>query len=64
VLDTQIPGETGVFFRRQSPESLQAALLNARRISWNYQKIHDHAVNQFSETAFFTKVEHAIDQVC
>jgi glycosyltransferase involved in cell wall biosynthesis len=64
VLDTQIPGETGVFFTRQSPEALQAALLNACHISWNYQKIRDHAISQFSEAAFFTKVEQAIDQIC
>ncbi len=63
VLDTQVPGETGLFFSRQSPEALQTALLKARQISWNYQKIRDHAVSQFSETAFFTKVEQAIDQV-
>jgi glycosyltransferase involved in cell wall biosynthesis len=57
VLDTQIPGKTGVFFKRQSPESLQMALLDARKISWNYPQIREHAVSQFSETAFFKKVE-------
>jgi glycosyltransferase involved in cell wall biosynthesis len=64
VLDTQIPGETGIFFRRQSPESIQMALLDARRIAWNYQRIRDHAINQFSEATFFTKVEQTIDQIC
>ncbi|MEA5616712.1 glycosyltransferase [Cronbergia sp. UHCC 0137] len=64
VLDTQIPGKTGVFFKRQSPESLQVALLEARGISWNYENIRNHAVNNFSEQAFFSKVEQIIEQTC
>jgi glycosyltransferase involved in cell wall biosynthesis len=57
VLDTQISGETGVFFDRQTPEALHKALLTAEKISWDYYKIRDHAVSQFSETAFFHKVD-------
>ncbi|HLP92229.1 MAG TPA: glycosyltransferase [Nostocaceae cyanobacterium] len=64
VLDTQIPGTTGVFFRRQTPESLQTALLEAKGITWNYEKIRHHAITNFSEQAFFSKVEQIIDQVC
>lgn len=64
VLDTQIPGETGVFFRRQTPESLQSALLEAQEITWNYHHIRDHAVNNFSEHAFFSKVDRVLAQVC
>ncbi|NET02912.1 MAG: glycosyltransferase family 4 protein [Sphaerospermopsis sp. SIO1G2] len=60
VLDTQIPGKTGVFFKRQTPDSLQAALLEATGISWNYENIRNHAVNNFSEQAFFNKVEKII----
>ncbi len=63
VLDTQIPGETGLFFNRQSPESLQEALLAARDMPWNYHKIHEHAVSQFSEEAFFRKVDRALAMV-
>lgn len=63
VLDTQIPGETGVFFKRQTPESLQSALLDARAINWNYQRIREHAVNNFSEAAFFSKVERVLDHL-
>lgn len=62
VLDTQIPGKTGVFFNRQTPDSLQAALLKAKEISWDYENIHNHAVTHFSEEAFFSKVEQVIDQ--
>jgi glycosyltransferase involved in cell wall biosynthesis len=56
-LDTQIPGKTGVFFRRQTPESLQAALLGAENMQWDYAKIRDHAVTNFSEVAFFRQVD-------
>ncbi|WP_017316832.1 glycosyltransferase [Mastigocladopsis repens] len=64
VLDTQIPGKTGVFFKRQTPESLQAALLEAREIYWDYENIRNHAVANFSEEAFFSKVEEVIEQAC
>ncbi|ARV57703.1 group 1 glycosyl transferase [Nostocales cyanobacterium HT-58-2] len=64
VLDTQIPGKTGVFFKRQTPESLQAALLEAREIYWDYENIRNHAVTNFSEEAFFSKVEQVIEQAC
>ncbi len=53
VLDTQIPGVTGLFFRKQAPESLQAALIKGQAMNWNYSKIRDHAVQHFSEDAFF-----------
>ncbi len=64
VLDTQIPGKTGVFFKRQAPESLLAALLEASETYWDYTSIRNHAVTNFSESAFFTKVEQVIDQAC
>jgi glycosyltransferase involved in cell wall biosynthesis len=64
VLDTQVPGKTGVFFKRQTPESLQAALLEAREINWDYANIRNHAVAHFSEEAFFNQVEQVIDQTC
>ena len=62
VLDTQIPGETGTFFKRQTPEALQSALLESRDIAWNYQRIRDHAVSQFSEAAFFGKVDRVLEK--
>ncbi|HEY9598756.1 MAG TPA: glycosyltransferase [Cyanophyceae cyanobacterium] len=64
VLDTQISGETGLFFRKQTPEALHAALIEASEISWNYTKIRDHALNHFTETVFFNKVEHLMEKVC
>lgn len=64
VLDTQVPGKTGVFFKRQTPESLQSALLESREIYWDYENIREHAVNNFSEQVFFGKVEQVIDRAC
>ena len=64
VLDTQLPGQTGVFFKRQTPDALQAALLDASEIAWDYRKIRNHALSQFSEEAFFSRVEQVVDQVC
>jgi len=60
VIDTQIPGHTGVFFYRQSPDAIQNALLAAKEIQWDYGKIRHHALSHFSEQAFFSKVERAI----
>ncbi len=62
VLDTQVHGKTGLLFRRQTPGDIHSALLEARDIEWNYHSIRDHALSQFSEEAFFSKVEGAIEQ--
>lgn len=63
VLDTQVPGTTGVFFKSQTPEALHAALLNARTIAWNYRNIREHALSHFSETVFFESVDRVIQGV-
>lgn len=60
VLDTQMPGKTGVFFHRQSPDSLQKALLEAEAIAWDYHQIRNHAFTQFTEAVFFEKVTKVI----
>lgn len=64
VLDTQVSGKTGVFFKRQTPESLQSALLEASQITWDYQQIRNHALSNFSEEVFFRKVDQVIEKVC
>ncbi len=63
VLDTQVPGMTGLFFRRQAPESLQAALIKGQSIDWDYAKIRDHALNNFSEDAFFSQVDRVMEKL-
>ncbi|MGI0483911.1 glycosyltransferase [Pantanalinema rosaneae CENA516] len=64
ILDTQIPGHTGVLFNRQTPEALQSALVTANEIPWNYEAIRNHAIDHFSEEAFFNKVEQVITEFC
>jgi len=64
VLDTQIPDKTGVLFKWQTPEALQSALLKATEINWDYQQIRQHALDHFSEEAFFRKVEQVVAEVC
>lgn len=62
VLDTQIPGRTGLFFRRQTPEALQTALWKSTDIAWNYLKIRDHAITRFSAQAFFQQVDRVMQR--
>lgn len=64
VLDTQIPGTTGVFFKKQTPESIHQALIEFSQKSWDYAQIRAHAVNNFSEAVFFDQVTQLIEQVC
>ncbi|HEY9817579.1 MAG TPA: glycosyltransferase [Candidatus Obscuribacterales bacterium] len=64
VLDTQVPGTTGLFFDQQTPESLIATLLKFQDMSWDYEAIRDHAVQRFTEAVFFQRVEQAIQDVC
>jgi glycosyltransferase involved in cell wall biosynthesis len=60
VLDTQVDGKTGLLYPRQTPESLQSALLRGRTIAWEYEDIRDHAIQHFSETVFFQQVDRLI----
>ncbi len=64
VLDTQIPGKTGLFFEEQTAESLIAALLRSREISWDYEQIRDHAIQHFSENVFFRKLQPIFEEIC
>lgn len=64
VLDSQVPGKTGLFFAEQTADSLCSALLEAQSIDWNYRAVHQHAIENFSEAAFFDKVKRLItDQI-
>jgi glycosyltransferase involved in cell wall biosynthesis len=63
VLDTQVPEKTGLFFNRQTPDALQAAIIKANQMLWNYSEIRDHALKNYSETVFFEKVIKTIEDV-
>jgi glycosyltransferase involved in cell wall biosynthesis len=64
VLDTQISGETGMLFNPQTPDALQAAIKQIESREWNYAKIRDHAVNNFSESVFFAQIIKVIEEFC
>ncbi|MEM6837295.1 MAG: glycosyltransferase [Cyanobacteria bacterium P01_C01_bin.120] len=64
VLDTQVPGKTGIFFYRQSPEALHQALLESNEIAWNYGQIREHAIRNFTEGVFFDRVAKIIREFC
>lgn len=64
VLDTQVPGKTGVFFHRQSPESLHKALIEASTIAWDYGQIREHVLRNFTEEVFFSRVMDLIAKSC
>jgi glycosyltransferase involved in cell wall biosynthesis len=57
VLDTQVPGKTGLFFEQQHPESLQQVLLQAETIDWDYAVIREYALSKFSQAVFFNKID-------
>lgn len=64
VLDTQIPGKTGIFFGSQTVEDLKQAILAADNIKWDRFQIRHHALSNFSEVVFFRKVTEIIESVC
>jgi glycosyltransferase involved in cell wall biosynthesis len=64
VLDTQVPDQTGVFFKRQTPDALQEALLKASQMQWDYAAIREHAMKNFTEEVFFNKVDQVVRAVC
>ena len=64
VLDTQVSGETGVFFYSQTVEDLKQAVLTAEKIEWDSSKIRHHALSNFSEVMFFLKITEVIESLC
>ncbi|MEL7416990.1 MAG: glycosyltransferase [Cyanobacteria bacterium J06555_3] len=64
VLDTQVPGQTGVLFAPQTPDALQAAIRQLESQEWDYGAIRAHAVANFSESVFFQQVAEVIQEFC
>jgi glycosyltransferase involved in cell wall biosynthesis len=64
VLDTQIPGETGLFFEEQTAASLRDALLKADQMQWDYAHLRQHAVSRFTEKIFFETIDQIIAETC
>jgi glycosyltransferase involved in cell wall biosynthesis len=64
VMDTQVSGLTGILFEQQTSESLKNAIIEAQEINWDYAKIRDHAISNFSESVFFEKIDLIIERIC
>ena len=64
VLDTQISGLTGILFENQTSESLKKAIIKAQKIDWDYAKIREHAISNFSKLVFFTRVDQIVEEIC
>jgi glycosyltransferase involved in cell wall biosynthesis len=60
-LETVLDGITGVFFKRQTPESLYSAVLRFEKISFDPFKIRKHAEN-FDEEVFKSKISKYIEE--
>ncbi len=63
VLDTQIDGVTGVFFESQTADALCNAVKRFETMTWDYHRIHEHAVSKFSEQTFFQQVDQVLAEV-
>jgi polysaccharide biosynthesis transport protein len=61
VLDTQVPGFTGIFFDRQTSQAVRDAVVQASQMEWNHARIRKHAFDRFTEAVFFRQVEQIVD---
>jgi len=61
VLDSVIPGKTGVFFKEQSVESLKNAILEFENMKFDKQMIREHALG-FDESVFQSKIKNFIEE--
>jgi len=61
VLETVVPGVTGVFFAEQTPDALADAVRRADRIAWDRRIIRRHA-GQFSHQRFVAQLSEFVAQ--
>src|SRR5574344_1462165 len=62
VLDTVVDGKTGVYFNKQTPKSLEEAIIRFEKMKFNSQDIRKHAM-RFSEANFRKKINDYIESV-
>ncbi len=62
VLDTVIDGETGVYFKEQTVESLKKAIKKFEKMKFDKKKIREHSL-LFSEENFKNNIKNYIDLV-
>ena len=64
VLDTQLPGITGLFFKEQSADALYKTLREFENIQWDYHRIYQHVLDNFTHEIFFEKIDQIIEDTC
>lgn len=60
--ETVIAGETGVFFKRQTPESVVEAIEEFESLTWNRQNLRNHA-EKFNRNVFASRIREFITNV-
>jgi len=61
VLDSVIPGKTGIFFEQQTADSLMEGIKNLEEHDWSSKDIRSHALI-FSRDSFHTKLKSFINE--
>jgi glycosyltransferase involved in cell wall biosynthesis len=61
VLETVVPGETGVFFEEQNTESLKNAVRRFQEIKFDKNTIRNHAI-RFDRKQFIEKLERFVEE--
>lgn len=62
VLDTVIDGQTGVYFKEQTVESLKDAIIKFENMNFDKEKIRKHAL-EFDEKVFRKKIKEYVEKV-
>lgn len=61
VLETVIDGETGVFFKEQTVESMIEAIKKAKKIEFQKEKLREHAM-EFDEEVFRNRLKRFVEE--
>ncbi len=61
VLETVIAGETGVFFKEQTVESMIEAIKKAKKIEFQKEKLREHAM-EFDEEVFRNRLKRFVEE--
>jgi glycosyltransferase involved in cell wall biosynthesis len=62
-LETIVPGETGLLFETQAPDSLVEAVRQSKVVSWSAERIRANALS-FDREAFLDKMRATLRSVC
>lgn len=61
VLETVLENSTGIFFREQTPKSLEEAIKRFEQLKFDYKQIREHSL-QFSKERFEAEMKNFVDE--